>query len=234
MIRQKAAVLLTFGASLAVAVVGLGASASDAAAPKAKPLVGTFKLTAGSCKSTTPSGSYFQMIFPGGTVAKGKFFANPDSLCANKYYTLVLPGTQGGFTTGKYQPNPTPAFSSTGGALASSIMQPQAFTAINFSIATNKVDPQTSKTVPPVTISNKGGKLTGQTQAWSASWNNLYFNQGSPKPGGTLPGLTKALSGTYNASSGAFVITWTSQVVGGSFNGFTGYWHLAGKFVPAK
>jgi hypothetical protein len=234
MIRQRVGVALTSLVSLGGLVVLLGASPSTAATAKAEPLIGTFKLTAGSCATATPSGSYFRMIYPGGSVASGKFFTNPDSLCADKSYTTVVPGTQGGFTTGKYQANPVPPFSATGSALASSIIQPQGFTAINFSIATNKTDPQSGKTVPPISITNKGGTLSGQTQAWSASWNKLYFNQGSPKPGGALPGLTKYLTGTYDASTRAFVVTWTSQVVGGPFNGFTGSWHLTGTFVPAK
>ena len=86
----------------------------------------------------------------------------------------------------------------------------------------------------PATIYVNQGKLSGQIEAWSAAWNKLYFNQGSPKPNGSHPGLTLPLSGTYNASTHAFVITWTSQVVGGPFNGFTGHWHLAGTFFPAK
>jgi len=167
-------------------------------------------------------------------VANGKFFDNPDSQCADKTYTLASPGTQGGLITGKYQPSPNPAFTSSGGALASDIVQPQSFTAINFSIATSKTDPQSSKSVPPPSIIDRGGKLSGQIEAWSAAWNKLYFNQGSPKPGGSQPGLTRPLTGTYDASTHAFVITWTSEVVGGPFNGFTGYWHLAGTFVQSK
>jgi hypothetical protein len=174
------------------------------------------------------------MINPNGTVAKGPFFSNPDSLCADKTYTLAEPGTQGGLKTGKYQPSPTPAFSAQGSALASDIVRPQAFTAINFSIATAKKDPQSGDSVPAPSIRDKGGKLSGQIEAWSAAWNKLYFNQGSPKPGGTHPGLTDPLTGTYDAGTHAFVITWSSQVVGGPFNGFTGYWHLAGTFSPAS
>jgi hypothetical protein len=174
------------------------------------------------------------MIFPNGTVAKGKFFENPDSLCSNPTYTLALPGRQGGLETGQFQPNPKPAFNAQGGALADDIVEPQGFTDINFSIATNKKDPQTGQTVLAPSIIDKNGKLSGQIEAWSAAWNKLYFNQGSPKPGGSHPGLTEPLSGTYDATTHAFVITWTSQVVSGPFNGFTGYWHLAGTFIPAK
>jgi hypothetical protein len=234
MIRHRLRALTLSVLTLSALPVALVANPAGASSGKAKALVGTFKLTPGACQGYSVSGTYFRMIFPNGTVAKGGFFQNPDSLCSNKTYTLAPPGSQGGLKTGAYQPNPTPAFNSQGGALASSIIQPQSFTAINFSIATNKKDPQTGTSVPTPSIIDKKGKLSGQIEAWSVAWNKLYFNQGSPKPGGSHPGLTKPLTGTYNASTHAFVITWTSQVVGGPFNGFTGYWHLAGTFVPAS
>jgi hypothetical protein len=226
-------------AALSLVLIGAGsfaftASPAGASSGGGKALIGTFKLTAGSCVGYTVSGTYFRMIFPNGNVTTGKFFENPDSLCSNKTYTLAVPGAQGGLVTGKYQPSPKPAFNSTGGALANDIVQPQGFTAINFSIATSKKDPQTGKSVPAPSIIDKGGKLSGQIEAWSAAWNKLYFNQGSPKPGGGHPGLTRPLSGTYNATTHAFVLTWTSQVAGGPFNGFTGDWHLAGTFTPSK
>jgi hypothetical protein len=229
--------LFTLAALASLLALGATQPTSDpaGAAPGGRhPLVGTFKLRAGVCVGNAVTGTYFQMIYPGGTVANGKFFENPDSTCANKDYTLAVPGAQGGFVTGKYQPNPTPAFSAQGGALANGIVQPQVFAAIDFSIATNKVDPQTGLTVPPPAISLKKGRLSGQVEAWSAAWNKGYFNQGSPKPDGTSPGLTRALSGTYNAKTHAFVITWSSQVVGGPFGGFTGFWHLSGTFSAAK
>ena len=216
-------------------VIALPMGSAGAAGSKAKALVGTFRLTAGSCSGTTATGTYFRMIYPGGTVTGGKFFDNPDSTCTADFsYTPVTPGTAGGLVTGKYQPGPTPAFSSTGGALANSILQPQLFTAIDFGIATHATDPQTGLAVPAPVIKDKNGKLSGQVEAWSAAWNNLYFNQGSPKPNGTSPGLTQPVSGTYNAKTHAFVLTWASSVVGGPFNGFTGYWHLQGTFKAVK
>jgi hypothetical protein len=209
-------------------------SAPSGASSGTRALNGTFKLTPGACTGETVTGSYFRMIFPGGSVASGKFFDNPDSSCDDKSYTLAVPGTQGGLVTGKYQPNPTPAFSAQGGALVNSIVQPESFTAINFSIATNKVDPQTGVSVPAPSLRVTGSKISGQLEAWSASWNKLYFNQGSPKPGGAKPGLTAPVTGTYNAKTHAFVLSWTSQVVGGPFNGFTGDWHLTGTFVAKR
>jgi hypothetical protein len=201
-----------------------------AAATKAQTLVGTFRLTAGAVTASGVTGSYFRMIYPGGTVAGGKFFDNPDSKDPDKSYTPVSPGTAGGLVTGKYQAAPSPAFDSTGNSLAGAIIAPQTFTAIDFGLATDPKDPSTGVTVPPPSIQVKGGKLSGQVRAFTAAWNNLYFNQGSPKPDGSKPGLTATVSGTYNPKTHAFVLTWSSQVVGGPFNGFTGYWHLQGVF----
>jgi len=222
---------------MALSAFGVAATPtmSAGAAARAQTLVGTFKLTAGSCTGSTPTGTYFRMIFPGGSISAGKFFDNPDSACtSDQSYTLATPGTAGGLRTGKYQPAPTPAFSATGSALADSIIQPQSFTAINFSIATSSTDPESGTAVPVPVIKVKNGKLSGQVEAWTADWNNLYFNQGSPKPGGTSPGLTEPVSGTYNAKTHAFTLIWASQVVGGPFNGFTGYWHLQGVFKATK
>jgi hypothetical protein len=231
---RRLAVSLLAAASLSAFMAGLAPIPAGAHSNGPKALVGTFKLSAGACNGYTVTGTYFRMIFPNGSVSKGKFFTNPDSACSNSTYTIAVPGQDGGLVTGSYQPDPKPAFNAQGGALADEIVAPQSFTAIDFSIATNKVDPQTGKAVPAPSITDRNGKLSGQIEAWSAAWNNLYFNQGSPKPGGTHPGLTRPLSGTYNGSTHAFVLTWTSQVVGGPFNGFTGYWHLAGTFVPKR
>lgn len=208
-------------------------SPSDPAANGGQALAGTFRLTAGTCGPAGASGTYFRMINPGGSIASGPFFDNPDSQCADKSYTPANPGTDAGVVTGEYQPNPVPAFDSKGDALASRIVAPQAFTAIDFSMSTNPVDPQTRRQVPTPNIEVRDGKLTGQIEAWSAAWNNQYFNQGSPKPDGTMPGLTTPVSGTYDSSTHGYVLSWSSQVVGGPFNGFTGYWHLSGTFVPA-
>jgi len=224
----------TFVLAALVAVVPLSVLAMPAGAARSQPMRGTFKVTAGSCTASAVTGSYFRMIYPGGTVAVGKFFTNPDSTCSDKTYTVVRPGTQGGLVTGSYQPDPTPAFNAQGGALASDIIEPQSFTGIDFSIATNEVDPQSQQNVAPPAVERSGGKLTGEITAWSAAWNKLYFNQGSPKPGGSLPGLTAKLTGIYNPKTRAYVLTWTSQVVGGPFNGFTGEWHLSGTFVPKR
>ncbi len=196
--------------------------------------MGTFKLSPGACFGAAVTGTYFRMIFPKGNVKTGQFFDDPDSACPNKTFILAVPGAAGGFETGKFQPNPKPAFNAQGGALANQIIQPQSFTGIAFSLATAQRDPQTGQPVPAPSIIDTDGKLSGKIESWSVSWNKLYFNLGSPKPNGGYPGLTRPVTGTYNSTTHAYVLTWTSQVSGGPFNGFTGYWHLAGTFIKAK
>jgi hypothetical protein len=224
-VRLSAACLLA-----AVVLAACSSSGSKGSGGAGTALVGTFALTAGKCTAGTPTGTYFRMIQPGGTIAKGKFFSNPDSSCKDKSYSVQLAGSDGGLITGSFQPSPAKAFDKHGDALASRITKPGSFTAIDFGISTNSTDPQTKKEVQAPHIVAANGKLSGQISAWSASWNNLYFNQGSPKPDGSRPGLTTPVSGTYDATTHAFVLTWASQIVGGPFNGFSGYWHLQGRF----
>jgi len=194
------------------------------------PLVGVFQIAAASCSSSTPTGSYFQMIEPGGSLT-GPFLSNANSPCSEQTYTPLSPGTTGGLSTVAYQPNPSPAFNGSGDGLANSIIQPQEFFGVDFSLSTNSTDPQTAQGVPIPSISNSGGTLSANLEAFSVAWNNQNFNQGSPKPGGSSPGLTTEPTGTYDAASGAFTLSWSSAIVGGPFNSFTGLWHLEGTFV---
>jgi hypothetical protein len=194
------------------------------------PLVGLFKLDPGAFAGGRVSGSYVRLILPNGSVDRGPFFANPNSRAST--YTLLSPGVDGGLKTGAYQEAPTPAFSPTGDALANRIMTPQRFAFILYSVATAAREPQTGLDVPPPAISVLDGKLSGQLQAFTAQWNNASFNQGSPKPDGSSPGLTSPVTGTYNADTKAYTLEWTSQIKGGPFNGFSGFWHLQGTFEP--
>jgi hypothetical protein len=52
-------------------------------------------------------------------------------------------------------------------------------------------------------------------------------------PQGAKPGLTAGPTGTYDAATKRYVLEWSSQIVGGPFNNFTGIWHLEGVFEPA-
>jgi hypothetical protein len=211
-------------------VIAAGASADSPVT-----LVGTFKLASGSCAPATGviTGSYFRLIFPGGSVSNGPFFENASSMCVTKSYTTLAPGRRGGIVTGSFQPNPAPAFSAKGGGRATAISRPVLFAAVSLSLSTNPTDPQTRRSVPPPSIVESRGRLTGQVEALSIAWNKTSINQGSPKPGGLRPGLTMPVKGTYNVRTHGYAITWTSQIRGGPFTGFVGYWHLSGTFAPA-
>jgi hypothetical protein len=209
--------------------------------PGANKLNGLFRLVPGTqAISGTITGSYFVMKYESAALQNG------DSPFYDKTATPLRPGSDGGLSTVKYQPAPTPAFAGgdTGGSLASSITQPQKFFGYDFSITTDPVDRQTGQPTPLAEIYEKDGKLFGQTSAWDAQWNGLSFNQGSPKPDGTYqanPGTTPsyaaggtvAVFGTYDSATRRFTLKWQSLIVGGPFNTYTGQWNLDGTFEPA-
>jgi len=57
---------------------------------------------------------------------------------------------------------------------------------------------------------------------WVAQqWLNLPKDDSSSGP---------AATGAYNPADHHYTLQWTSPIVGGPFNGFTGVWHLEGQF----
>lgn len=202
---------------------------ADAAAA---PLRGTLRLAPGECTANGADSTYFRMILPDGSPS-GPFLNNSDSRCADQSFTPLQPGTDGGLVLQGYQPIPSPAFDKDGNALARRVTQPAPFYGTGFATSSNSTDPQTKAKVPAPLVSASGSTLTADLRAFSVIWNNQYFNQGSPKPDGSYPGNTRPAKGTYDAANGAFTLTWTSQIVGGPFDKFTGLWHLEGTFVPA-
>lgn len=197
-------------------------------------LVGTFSIDAAICADGVPaSGSYFRMVQSGGTVESGPFVPNADSLCGDKTFSALAPGTAG-LLTGEFQPQPADPFDAAGNGLADAIVAPTKFFGANFAVSTNETDPASGKTVtaPLITVA-KDGTLSGDLRAISVAWNGQQFNQGSPKPDESRPGLTTDLSGSFDAETGAFVIEWVSQIVGGPFDGFSGIWHLEGTFIAS-
>ncbi|MDT4937125.1 MAG: hypothetical protein QOG80_796 [Pseudonocardiales bacterium] len=225
--RALLATLLSGASAVAVCIV-----AAPPAAAAATALTGTFALTPGSCSGGRVSGTYLRMILPSGGV-RGPYMSNSDSRCADQSFTPLSAGTDGGLMSGSYQATPQPPFDKTGNALAGRITAPAPFYGTSFATSSNPKDPQTGLAVPAPRVYASGGALSADLRAFSVTWNNQYFNQGAPKPNGSYPGNTKAASGTYSATTGAFTLDWTSQVVGGPFDKFTGQWHLAGRFVPA-
>jgi len=190
-------------------------------------LVGLFEVAAADCGAADAvSGSTFRMAQIGATLDDGPFIPNADSSCGDLTVTPLTPGTDGGLLTGSYQVPPDPAFDSQGSGLANGIAEPVTFFGLSFAMAT------TDEAIPP-TITASDCVLTGDLSAVAAYYAGLTFNQGAPKPDGATPGLTfEAPVGTIDPDTGAYVLDWASQIVGGPFDNFTGIWHLEGTFVP--
>lgn len=231
--RRNIAATLIAPVSVAVSAWCVVAALLAPAASAATPLNGVFTLTAGSCASGSVSGTYLRMILPSGTPS-GPYMSNSDSRCADQTYTPLAAGTDGGLISGGYQPTPQPPFDTHGNALAGRITAPSPFYGTAFATSSNPKDPQTGVNVPAPQVYANGSSLTADLRAFSVTWNGQYFNQGAPKPDGSLPGNTRPATGTYDPSTGAFTLSWTSQVVGGPFDKFTGQWHLAGQFTPTR
>jgi len=209
-----------------------GGGGGDETAAGAEELVGVFKIDPGTCDTAGPvtKGSYFRMITPDGKPGDGPYVPNGDSPCGDKTWAPMKPGSDGGLRTGEYQPYPDPAFDDKGNGTAASVTQPTVWFAVTFANATNEKDPQTDAATSMPKIVVEEGKLSGDLSAYAAAWNKQHFNQGAPKPGGDRPGLTVGPTGTYDEATKAYTLDWSSQIVGGPFNNFTGVWHLEGTF----
>jgi len=203
--------------------------------PQATRLDGLFRLEAGrQAISGAISGTYFRMF------ASGEAYALPNqqSTARDNTYTLLRPGTDGGLRTDVFQSPPNPAFGPTFAPLGRRVIELQTFFGTDFTVVTDATDPQSIQLGAPVpdplpAIFDASGVLSGQVTAWNAQWNGNSFNQGTPKPDGTTPGGTTPLTGTYDARTGRFTLEWKSLIVGGPFDKFIGFWHLAGTFEAA-
>jgi hypothetical protein len=234
--RQRALVASLLAAVARVAGAcggGGGGGKKEAASTSGQDLIGLFKIDPGMCTTAgVTSGSSFRMINPGGKLGDGPYISNGDSPCGDKTYSPMSPGSEGGLRTGAYQPEAAQPFDAGGNGATETIAKSTPFFAVRFAVATNQKDPQTGANAVMPAISLKDGQLSGNLSAFAASWNNQHFNQGSPKPDGSKPGLTSGPTGTYDPASRKFKLDWSSQIVGGPFNNFTGVWHFEGTFQP--
>ena len=70
--------------------------------------------------------------------------------------------------------------------------------------------------------------ITADFSAWEVYWNGSVFEQG-PRPDNTLP--FELAAGTVDIVTGDYALDWSSQILGGPFNGVTGFWHIEGQFT---
>ncbi|WP_225730762.1 MULTISPECIES: hypothetical protein [unclassified Nocardia] len=223
---------ISFRLVAACAALGIAGLSAPLAHAEPTPLNGLFALAPGVCGNGVVTGSFFRMILPTGD-ANGPYLQNSDSRCGDQTVTPLAAGTDGGLVSGEYQPQPAAAFDAAGNAQSGRVTTPVRFYGVDFATATNPTDPQTGAATGLPQLFSDGGQLSGDLSSLGVTWNNQVFNQGSPKPGGGLPGKTSRLGGTIDGA-GNFVIEWTSQIVGGPFNNFTGLWHLAGQYRGAQ
>lgn len=88
----------------------------------------------------------------------------------------------------------------------------------NYTAAFNPLNTaDTGGPVPTGFADDQANTITMDLSSWFAWWNGTTFNQGNP-----------AASGTYDPASGAFTLNWSKLIVGGPFDGTTGYWQLNG------
>jgi len=89
-------------------------------------------------------------------------------------------------------------------------------------IPDNLNDPDNPQTrmYPAPTGFVAGDQIYLDLSAWTAGWNGNLFNQGNSN-----------VIGSYDPSTGAFDVSWSSLIVGGPFGGKTGYWSMQGTVV---
>ena len=100
-------------------------------------------------------------------------------------------------------------------------------------MSTNAKDLQSGEATRVPALHADGGKLAGTSPPWMRRGTSSRSTRARPSRTARSPGNTTAPTGTYNAATGRYSLTWTSQIVGGPFDKFTGLWHLEGTFVPA-
>ncbi len=172
--------------------------------PQARELAGLIRIEPGECADAgVTSGSSFRMVQSGGSLADGPFVPNGDSPCGDQSWTPLAPGADGGLLLGEHQPTPDPAFDANGNAVAGRVTEPATWFAVGFATATNAVDPQTGSEVPAPRLEvDADGAVTGDLSAFAASWNGQHFNQGSPKPDGSMEANTTPVTGSYDEARG--------------------------------
>jgi hypothetical protein len=223
--------------AIAVAVAALGTAAGCGGSAKAAApthLNGLFRIAPGRCAGGhgKPSGSYLIVI----SAARSRAVRNPRNRCANHVYTLLRPGTEGGLTTGRFQPEPSPAFDARRNSTATHLIAPVAFGPYLLGFATNSRDeqdaPSGAPAYPAPSAIDENGTLDldlrslVMTYAGNAnatcrqSYGVGCWNLGS-----------RSAQGTYDAATHHFIIDW---LTGEAFvpTGDSIAVHLEGTLVP--
>jgi hypothetical protein len=229
----RRAVLAAAMLSVAMVMANCGGGSSSASGPT-RVLSGTFELQAGHCSAShgAPTGSFLVIVDSAGS----KTVANPDGGCANKYYTVLLPGTEKGIESGQFQPNPTPTFDAHNNSLADDVIKPVSFRGYNLGIATNPQDVQDAPSGPaafsPPRATVRGTKLVIDLRSLNITYGGPANSTCASSSGYGCWNLgSKEASGTYDSATHQFVVQW---FVGETFTqlGDSMIVRFVGKFVP--
>jgi hypothetical protein len=183
-------------------------------------------------KEKVPTGSYLVVLNTNGSALD----ANSSGVCANKSFTLLSPGVDGGLTLGSFQPNPDPTFGPNRNSRANLIVAPVMFDGYRLGMATTARDEQNSPTGPPIyppptgTVSGNHlyVSLPGLDMTWRGLPNRTCANSVPPGFGCNDQGSRKA-SGTIDLAKNTYSLSWFSS---SAFNGGTAVEvYITGQFV---
>ena len=165
---------------------------------------------------------------------------------------MLSPGSAGGVVLGTYQnfvldpdephllnwdglgSSAGTGYNRAGPTTQSTMLAPFSFFNNSTYVGTNPVGYQSGEAhfAPTADISNCVGTsctLSVDLSSWEVLWNGSAFEQG-PRPLNSGPFVPAV--GTYDTATGAYSLTWKSQIKGGPFNSVTGTWHLEGTVTP--
>jgi hypothetical protein len=234
--RARAHLTKVTGVVAVIATMTLAGCGGPSASQATRTLVGTFEIQAGHCSSAhgAPSGSFMVIVDSAGS----KTVPNPAGGCANKYYTLLTPGTQKGITTGAFQEDPTPTFDAHNDSLADAIIKPVPFQGIRLGMATNPVDVQDAPSGAAVFAAPRA---TVQGTKLHVDLRSLNITYGGPPNATCLSSSgygcwnlgSKNAAGSYDPATHQYALEW---FVGETFtpSGDSMVIRLVGTFVPEK
>ena len=81
------------------------------------------------------------------------------------------------------------------------------------------------------TVDAETGTITVNMSSWTMRWDTSSLSQDPGSTGFTWNQGNPSVTGTWNSTTGAYNIAWSSLMLGGPFDGSTGNWTLQGTAV---
>ena len=217
-------------------------------------LNGLLTIDAGIKANTEVSPGVYANVYQGGS-----YFAMNSNNPNGNSVAMLSPGTAGGIQLNTFQnfvtdpdvPHPQGwkgdingdgiPDGAAGGEYNALVSEGSAFSSFKFFgvdtfIGLNPVSYQSglSKNAPTLDLVsgscvNNICNIAVDLSAWEVYWNGSVFEQG-PRPDNSNPSFDLAM-GTIDTVTGRYTLDWSSQILGGAFNGVMGFWHLEGQLT---